>query len=169
MVYTRHMLPQVGPRRHQESEMVVAQRYGVEGFTVSQVMAIKRALIGGAHVTALARWYKCSAETIRRIKRGETYNHIEVEGEECLRPPIALMEFNPGDGTREPLPLPAGRRAMSDEQAEAETRRMEIAMGLRKPDEPEAVALVEVTPPKPAGSGGAEVSPEVREQASKFL
>lgn len=143
--------------------MVVAQKYGAQGFTVSQVIAIKRALISGAPITALARWYKVSAETIRRIKRGETYNHIDVAGEDSLRPTIILTEFDPGDGSPVPMVLPAGRVTMSDEEAELRTREMEESLGIKvKPtDEPK--------PTEGSPVRRAEIAPEVQSEADKFL
>lgn len=54
-------------------------------FTQEEVIAIKRALIRGTHATAIAIQYGVGAESIRRIKRGETHNTVRVAGEEKLR------------------------------------------------------------------------------------
>lgn len=60
-------------------------------FSDEQVREIKMNLVAGVGLVALARRWGCSTETIGRMKRGLTYRHVKVLGEEKLRPPIRLV------------------------------------------------------------------------------
>lgn len=60
-------------------------------FTDQQVREIKANLVLGVPCSALARRWGCGEETIGRIKRGLTYRHVRVLGEEKLRPEVALV------------------------------------------------------------------------------
>lgn len=58
--------------------------------TDEQVREIKANLVLGVTVSALARRWDVSAETISRIRRGLTYKHVVVKGEEGLRPEVRV-------------------------------------------------------------------------------
>ena len=60
----------------------------VRGLGDERVRGIKRDLIEGMTVSMVARREGVSGETISRIRRGLTYQHVEVEGEEGLRVPM---------------------------------------------------------------------------------
>lgn len=66
-------------------------------FTDEQVRLIKINLLKGVPYSALARQWGCGVETIGRISRGETYRHVEVQGEERLRPAIQALPLAPKD------------------------------------------------------------------------
>lgn len=64
---------------------------GYKAFNDETVRAVKANLVKGVTVSAIARAYGVSTETISRIRRGLTYVHVRVEGEEKLRPPVELV------------------------------------------------------------------------------
>lgn len=55
-----------------------------------QVRLIKANLVLGVTCAALARAYDVGEETIGRIRRGLTYRHVKVAGEEALRPEVKM-------------------------------------------------------------------------------
>jgi hypothetical protein len=64
-------------------------------FTDQRVRYIKQALMRGADPRAIARIERVSANTIRRIRDGETYNHVVVEGEDSMRRPLDIQGYEP--------------------------------------------------------------------------
>lgn len=52
--------------------------------TEAQVRVIKQHLMVGQSAASLARIYRVSAETIRRIARGETWGYVDVEEAKVL-------------------------------------------------------------------------------------
>lgn len=64
-------------------------------FTDERVREIKLSLLRGSDPVSLARLERCSASTIRRIRDGETYNHVVVEGEDAMRKPLRIVEYDP--------------------------------------------------------------------------
>lgn len=64
-------------------------------FTDQRVRYIKQALMRGADPRAIARIERVSANTIRRIRDGETYNHVVVEGEDTMRRPLDIVGYAP--------------------------------------------------------------------------
>lgn len=63
------------------------------GYVLSdeQVRNIKANMVQGVTLTALSRMYNVSTETLSRIRRGLTYKHIAVLGEDKLRPPVEMV------------------------------------------------------------------------------
>lgn len=66
-------------------------------FSRQRVVALKQAMLMGASDTALARIEKVAANTIRRMRLGETYADVVVEGEESLRPAIDISYVGEGE------------------------------------------------------------------------
>lgn len=62
-----------------------------ERFTDEQAREIKINLLAGVGISTLARRWNTSAETISKMKRGLTYRHVKVAGEERLRPEIEVV------------------------------------------------------------------------------
>jgi hypothetical protein len=95
-------------------------------FSEAKVRAIKQALMRGVHPRVLARLEGVSANTMWRIKNGETYNHVKVEGEDAMRPPLDFVDYKPEgeqfEVRRDVMPLPPA--TMSDEEAEAMAQRL---------------------------------------------
>ena len=89
-------------------------------FSHAQATEIKKALIKGVHPTALARVYRCSTETIRRMKRGETYNHVVVEGEDSMRPPIDYVAEAPVPTNHLTMPTAVPKMTAEAEAASVE-------------------------------------------------
>jgi len=108
-------------------EVRMSKTNAAQGFTDEEARWVKEQLIAGAHPTALARVYGVSAETIKRIRRGETYNHVRVEGEEALRPVIVPVDMSTAPQrvqSRMNVPI----RGMSEEEiAESAARVMGLA------------------------------------------
>lgn len=63
------------------------------GYSLSdeQVRNIKANMVQGVTLSALSRTYDVSVETLSRIRRGLTYKHIKVLGEEALRPGVEVV------------------------------------------------------------------------------
>lgn len=66
-------------------------------FSRHRVVELKQAMLLGAGDTALARIEKVAANTIRRMRLGETYADVVVEGEESLRPAIDISYVGTGE------------------------------------------------------------------------
>lgn len=94
-----------------------------ERFSVETVKGIKRMMLRGARDIPIARLMKCSANTIRRIRSGETYGWIVVEGEEMLRPKIEGVEYDPFEPEVEERSMRVAVAMPTDEEIE-ETERM---------------------------------------------
>jgi hypothetical protein len=94
------------------------------GLTEREVREVKRALVRGSHPTAIARILGRSAETIRRIMRGETWNHVQVEGEEGLRPALRYEDLA-GLGRR-----PEGLPVVVEGLGEGRVKEIEDLLGL---------------------------------------
>lgn len=76
-----------------------------EKFTEARVVQIKQALMRGTDPVLIARIEGVSANTIRRIAKGETYNHVRVVGEERIpgRAPMTIVDYHPtGQGVVTP-------------------------------------------------------------------
>lgn len=78
--------------------------------TAEQVVHIKKCLLEGFLPVEIAHVYGVGKETIARIKRGETWAHIRVEGEEVMQRPNRL-EAQQRESAKMPpeLALDAGR------------------------------------------------------------
>ena len=93
-------------------------------FTEERVKWLKMALLEGAHPVALARVLGVSANTIRRIRDGETYNWVVVPGEDRMRVPIVLEDRHRPEGESFEVRERAGPR-VADPMGKEELRAME--------------------------------------------
>lgn len=71
--------------------MKQGQRFGDD-----TVRWIKESLLSGTHPRAIARHLGVSLITVQRIKDGDTYTGVRVEGEEGLRPKLVLVNAPEG-------------------------------------------------------------------------
>jgi transposase-like protein len=102
---------------------------GYRAFSDEEARMVKENLVRGVTVAAIAQYYGVSVETISKIKRGLTYTHVRVEGEEQLRPANALGERVIPRG---PLAQPVRKKteAEIDAAAEESQKRLFEMLGL---------------------------------------
>jgi hypothetical protein len=91
-------------------------------FARHRVIELKKAMLMGASDTALARIEKVAANTIRRIRLGETYADVVVEGEEALRPVIDITYVPTGPQVEQRTVVRPVELVPNDELAEMEAR-----------------------------------------------
>ncbi len=121
-------------------------------FSRQRVVMLKKEMLRGTPDVVLARMERVSANTIRRMRLGETYADVVVEGEESLRPPIDVFYVQDGEQL-EVRALPRAVLAKPDEELAAfEARILEHQRVVSERKVPE----------------GAETEEEVRERARLF-
>lgn len=104
-----------------------------EMFSDLAVRGIKEALLRGTHPKALARLHHCGPGTIIRIRDGETYKHVKVEGEEMFWKELDFIGADgPGvgelAGRKLPVVVEKTEREL-DEMAEESLRLLGIGVG----------------------------------------
>lgn len=121
-------------------------------FSRQRVVMLKKEMLRGTPDVVLARMERVSANTIRRMRLGETYGDVVVEGEESLRPPIDVHYVQDGEQI-EQRTLPRAVLLKPDEELDAfEARILEH----------QARVLAKKAPEK------LETAPEVLEKAKQF-
>lgn len=130
-----------------------------EKFTDERVRWVKGQLVEGVHPRALARFLRVSLNTVLRIKNGETYLHVQVEGEEMLRPGLAYMKvdvggLDEGSGIKRPVATSMVSTITEEEVDEMEKRLLVFQGEVDAKGGPKALE---------------GVSPEVAAQAKRML
>ncbi len=91
----------------------------------------KKALLAGSSPRAVARHLGCGLITVIRMRDGDTYAGVRVEGEEALRPQVEVVDGPPPelalrkDGAELVLP------ELSEERQREMERELERVFGIR--------------------------------------
>jgi hypothetical protein len=120
------------------------------------VREIKMNLVLGVPCSVLARKYGCGEETIGRMKRGTTYAHVRVEGEERLRPAIEAVAMT-AEGERVMYGVTKEQEDESQRQLLEKLAKEGIAVEGAEEDDPFVMMAREVAAKKAAEEGKVEV------------
>ncbi len=119
-----------------------------QSFSDERVRHLKTLMIRGADPVALARLEGVSANTLWRMKKGETYNHVRVEGEDSMRAPINLPDYDP------------------THRGEVNDRALSIPLPANNPDWDADAMLARIMAGKPSPVEG--IPDDIAEQARRY-